>query len=103
MPAKGSHAAAAPAEGAAVARQTAKAAGLRYVTDRTPGIVRIGRGKQFSYIGPDRKPVRDAEVLTRIRSLVVPPAWTNVWICPFENGHMQVTARDARGRRCSTT
>jgi DNA topoisomerase I len=81
------------------AKETAKAAGLRYVTDRTPGIRRVARGKKFSYIRPDGRVVRDAEALTRIRSLVVPPAWTDVWICPFENGHIQVTARDARGRK----
>jgi DNA topoisomerase-1 len=91
-----------PAQGATAgddAKETAKAAGLRYATDRTPGIRRVARGKKFSYIGPDGRVVRDAEALTRIRSLVVPPAWTDVWICPFENGHIQVTARDARGRK----
>jgi len=85
------------ASGAEDAKETAKAAGLRYITDRTPGIRRVARGKKFSYVGPDGRVVRDAEALTRIRSLVVPPAWTDVWICPFENGHIQVTARDARG------
>jgi len=50
-------------------------------------------------VGPDGKRVRDAETLIRIRSLVVPPAWKDVWICPLENGHIQVTARDAKGRK----
>src|SRR5689334_12077872 len=78
---------------------TAKAAGLRYVKDRIAGIQRMRSGQTFRYVGPDGKAVRDAETLIRIRSLVVPPAWTDVWICPFENGHIQVTARDARGRK----
>ncbi len=78
---------------------SARAAGLRYVTDRMPGITRIPKGKKFAYVGPDGHPVRDAETLTRIRSLVIPPAWTQVWICPLASGHIQVTARDARGRK----
>jgi DNA topoisomerase-1 len=77
----------------------AKAAGLRYVTDSIPGIRRIGAGKKFAYVGPNGRRIRDAETLTRIRSLVVPPAWTNVWISPLEHSHIQVTARDARGRK----
>jgi DNA topoisomerase I len=77
----------------------AKAAGLRYVTDSIPGIRRIGAGKKFTYVGPNGRRIRDAETLARIRSLVVPPAWTNVWISPIEHGHIQVTARDARGRK----
>jgi DNA topoisomerase I len=87
------------ADAAEAAKQTARSAGLRYVCDRIPGIARVTVRKKFSYLGPDRKPVRDAETLIRIRGLVVPPAWTDVWICPFENGHIQVTARDARGRK----
>src|SRR5689334_10114277 len=78
---------------------TAKAAGLRYVKDRIAGIQRMRSGQTFRYVGPDGKAVRDAQTLARIRSLVVPPAWTDVWICPYENGHIQVTARDARGRK----
>jgi DNA topoisomerase-1 len=77
----------------------ARAAGLRYVTDRIAGIRRVRSGKTFRYVGPDGKPVREAETLVRIRSLVVPPAWTDVWICPYQDGHIQVTARDARGRK----
>jgi DNA topoisomerase I len=81
--------------------QSAKDAGLRYVTDAQPGILRKRRGKGFRYIGPDGKPVRDPEVLARIKSLVIPPAWTDVWICTNPRGHLQVTGRDARGRKQS--
>jgi DNA topoisomerase-1 len=78
---------------------TARAAGLRYVTDAKPGIRRRRAGRGFRYLGPDGKPVRKPEVLARIRSLVIPPAWTDVWICARENGHIQATGRDARGRK----
>jgi len=81
--------------------QSAKDAGLRYVTDTAPGIVRKRRRRGFSYIGPDGKPMRDPEVLTRIRSLVIPPAWTNVWICTNPKGHLQATGRDAKKRKQS--
>lgn len=79
--------------------QVAKTAGLRYVSDTMPGIRRKRAGKHFSYIGLDGKPIRDKDTLQRIRALVIPPAWTNVWICPKPNGHIQVTGRDARGRK----
>ena len=78
---------------------SARAAGLRYVTDATPGIRRQKRGSRFVYFGADGRAVRDATTLGRIRSLVIPPAWTHVWICPHPNGHLQVTARDVRGRK----
>src|SRR6201993_5277452 len=81
--------------------QSAKDAGLRYVTDAQPGILRKRRGRGFRYIGPDGKPVRDPEVLARIKSLVIPPAWTDVWICTNPRGHLQVTGRDAKGRKQS--
>jgi DNA topoisomerase-1 len=81
--------------------ESAKAARLRYVTDTRPGIRRKKKGKGFSYIGVDGKALRDKETLARIRSLVIPPAWTNVWICPIANGHLQATGRDARGRKQS--
>ncbi len=81
--------------------ESAKAAGLRYVTDARPGITRKRHGKSFSYIAPDGKVVRDKDTLARIRSLVIPPAWTVVWICPIFNGHLQATGRDARGRKQS--
>jgi DNA topoisomerase I len=78
---------------------SARAAGLRYVTDAMPGITRKRRGKGFAYVAPDGSTVRERDAIQRFRSLVIPPAWTNVWICPIENGHLQVTARDARGRK----
>jgi DNA topoisomerase-1 len=79
--------------------EVAKSAGLRYVSDTMPGIKRKRAGKHFSYIGLDGKPIRDPEVLRRIRSLAIPPAWTNVWISPKPDGHIQATGRDARGRK----
>lgn len=79
--------------------ETAKAAGLRYVTDALPGIRRKRVGKHFSYIGLDGKPIRDPAQLQRIKSLGIPPAWTNVWICTKVNGHIQATGRDAKGRK----
>ncbi|MBV9173027.1 MAG: DNA topoisomerase IB [Chloroflexi bacterium] len=78
---------------------SAEAAGLRYVNDETQGIRRRKAGKGFSYVGLDGKPVRDAETLWRIKHLAIPPAWTNVWICPDPDGHIQATGRDARGRK----
>jgi DNA topoisomerase I len=78
---------------------SAAAAGLRYVTDAMPGIRRQRHGRGFTYIGPDGEVIRSRESLHRFRSLVIPPAWTEVWICAHEDGHLQVTARDARGRK----
>ena len=63
------------------------------------GIRRHRHGRGFTYIGPDGEVIRARESLKRFRSLVIPPAWTEVWICPHEDGHLQVTARDARGRK----
>lgn len=77
----------------------ARSAGLRYVSDEQPGIRRRVRGKAVAYLSPDGSPVRDPETLRRIRSLVIPPAWTDVWICTNENGHIQAVGRDARGRK----
>jgi len=79
--------------------QSAKSAGLRYVTGEGPGIGRRRAGKGFVYIGVDGKPARNKATLERIRSLVIPPAWKNVWICPMENGHIQAVGRDAQGRK----
>ena len=79
--------------------QAAKEAGLSYVSDTMPGIERKRAGKHFSYIGLDGKPIHDQEVLRRIRSLAIPPAWTAVWICPYPNGHIQAIGRDKRGRK----
>jgi DNA topoisomerase-1 len=81
--------------------QSAKEAGLRYVSDTQPGIARKRNGKGFRYIDSAGLPVRDPEVLARIRSLVIPPAWIDVWICQNPKGHLQVTGRDARGRKQS--
>ena len=81
--------------------QAAKDAGLRYVSDATPGIARKRSGKGFRYVGPDGAAVRDAETLARIKSLVIPPAWKDVWICPSPKGHLQATGRDAKGRKQS--
>jgi DNA topoisomerase-1 len=78
---------------------SAQAAGLRYVSDAMPGIRRHRHGRGFTYIGPDGEVIRARESLKRFRSLVIPPAWTDVWICAYEDGHLQVTARDARGRK----
>jgi DNA topoisomerase-1 len=79
--------------------EAAQVAGLRYVADTTPGIRRVRAGKGFRYVGADGKPVRRAEDLKRIRSLVIPPAWTDVWICPAADGHLQATGIDSRGRK----
>ncbi len=75
------------------------AAGLRYTSDDGAGIRRRRAGKGFSYRDPKGKTIRDPETLQRIRSLAIPPAWTDVWICPSERGHIQATGRDARGRK----
>ena len=79
--------------------EAAEAAGFRYVTDNAPGIRRRRRGRGFAYTRPDGAPVRDPAELERIRKLVIPPRWTDVWICTSSSGHLQVTARDARGRK----
>ena len=79
--------------------ESAQAAGLRYVSDTQPGIRRKRAGKGFAYVGTDGKTIRDAKELSRIRSLAIPPAYTDVWICPSPNGHIQATGRDARGRK----
>ncbi len=81
--------------------ESAKAAGLRYVNDAKPGLKRLKRGKSFRYMTADGGAVRDAEVLGRIKSLVIPPAWTDVWISPWANGHLQATGRDVKGRKQS--
>lgn len=79
--------------------QSAQAAGLRYVNDDSPGIQRQPRGKGFVYIGVDGKQIRDRKEIQRIDSLAIPPAYQDVWICPHANGHIQATARDAKGRK----
>jgi DNA topoisomerase-1 len=78
----------------------AEAAGLTYVTDEEPGITRERQGEGFIYLQPaGRRPVRRESDLERIRKLAIPPAWTQVWICPDPNGHIQATGRDAKGRK----
>ena len=82
-------------------KESAQAAGLRYVTDAKPGIRRIRCGKGFRYTAPGGATIHDEETLGRIRALVIPPAWTGVWVCTIANGHLQATGRDARGRKQS--
>lgn len=79
--------------------ESARAAGLRYVSDLSPGIRRKKSGTGFSYVDPDGATISDAETIARIKSLAIPPAWTDVWICPNARGHIQATGRDARGRK----
>ncbi|HYD78915.1 MAG TPA: DNA topoisomerase IB [Paucimonas sp.] len=74
-------------------------AGLRHASDDIPGIRRLRRGSGFHYVDAQGNPVRDRATLERIQSLAVPPAWTDVWICPWANGHLQATGRDAKGRK----
>ena len=81
-------------------QKSARAAGLRYVCDqRTPGMHRLGKPKRFRYVDASGKRIADKAVLQRIYSLAIPPAWTDVWICPQADGHLQATGRDARGRK----
>ena len=77
----------------------ARSAGLRYVNDGEAGIVRVRRGKGFVYFDPNGKRVTDRGALDRIRHIVIPPAWTHVWICASPKGHIQATGRDAKGRK----
>ena len=79
--------------------RSARKVGLRYVSDARPGLHREPAGNGFRYTDARGQRVRDKETLARIKSLVIPPAWTDVWICAAHNGHIQVTARDARGRK----
>jgi DNA topoisomerase I len=79
--------------------ESAQEAGLRYVSDTMPGISRKRAGSGFTYIGPDGRRITNQKEIARIRSLAIPPAYTDVWICPDPNGHIQATGRDARGRK----
>lgn len=72
---------------------------LKYTCDNQPGLRRVGARTSFRYLHPDGRPLRDRGELARIRSLAIPPAWTDVWICPEPGGHLQATGRDARGRK----
>ena len=78
---------------------SARAAGLRYVSDQSPGLRRKRAGKGFTYVDSGGRTLRDAETIDRIKRLAVPPAWTDVWICPDPRGHLQATGRDVRGRK----
>src|SRR5581483_11575114 len=77
----------------------ARAARLRHVSDGVPGITRERAESGFDYRDRDGHLIRDYETLSRIKKLAIPPAWTAVWICPYPNGHIQATGRDARGRK----
>ncbi|MGH8101294.1 MAG: DNA topoisomerase IB [Chthoniobacterales bacterium] len=87
------------AESASDPVEAAEQAGLRYVSDDRAGYMRKPKGKQFEYFDTEGKPIRDDELLLRIKRLAIPPAWTDVWICPLPNGHIQATGRDARRRK----
>ena len=78
---------------------SARAAHLHYATDDGPGISRQRAGSGFIYRDAKSRRIRNAATLARIRALVIPPAWRSVWISPDPNGHLQVTGRDARGRK----
>ena len=80
-------------------KEAASAAGLLYVSDRSPGITRVRTPNGFGYRRPDGSKVADEETLTRIRKLAIPPAYEEVWICCRPNGHLQAVGRDARGRK----
>ena len=80
-------------------RRAAARAGLKYVTDGFAGISRRRSGGGWTYFAPNGTRIRDAEKRRRLNKLAIPPAWTDVWICPDPDGHIQATARDARGRK----
>jgi DNA topoisomerase-1 len=82
-----------------MAPRVASAAGLHYTLDERPGFTRAKAGQGFVYRDAQARVIRDAKVLARIRSLAIPPAWTDVWICPTPSGHLQATGRDSRGRK----
>jgi DNA topoisomerase I len=80
-------------------KEAAEEAGLRYVSDDQPGYTRKARNGDFDYFDTDGKQIRDEQRLLRIKRLAIPPAYTDVWICPSANGHIQATGRDARRRK----
>ncbi len=86
---------AAPDAGVAAARE----ASLRYVSDAKPGLRRVAAKAGFRYLNAEGKAIRDRETLARIRALAIPPAYRDVWICPFADGHLQAIGRDDRGRK----
>jgi DNA topoisomerase-1 len=79
--------------------ESAEVAGLRYVSDEMPGISRRRAGKGFTYINAQGETIKDEKVLNRIKALAIPPAYKNVWICPYQNGHLQAVGFDERGRK----
>src|SRR5262245_52004712 len=79
--------------------QSAKSAGLRYVADSRPGLRRLRASRAFRYLGLNGRNLTDAKTLKRIQALAIPPAWTDVWICPHANGHLQATGHDTKGRK----
>lgn len=79
--------------------ESARIAGLRYVRDTDPGIRRTRSGDGFTYVAPDSRTIHHRATLDRIRSLAIPPAYTDVWICPDPLGHIQATGLDARRRK----
>ena len=79
--------------------EAAKEAGLTYVSDESSGIQRKKSGGGFIYVNARGKTIHDRHMLNRIRHLAIPPAWTDVWICPSDRGHIQAVGRDARGRK----
>src|SRR5919204_5464461 len=84
---------------ALLAPRAAEVAGLRYVNGTGAGIRRVRAGNAFRYLGPEGRTIRSRATLARIRALAIPPAWTDVWICPHEDGHLQAWGRDARRRK----
>jgi len=83
----------------AEAMDAAEGAGLRYISDDRPGYTRKAKGDDFEWFDADGKPIRDEQRLLRIKRLAIPPAWTDVWVCPAPNCHLQATGRDARRRK----
>ncbi|MEO6995962.1 MAG: DNA topoisomerase IB, partial [Lacunisphaera sp.] len=81
------------------AKNAAKDAGLRYISDKTPGWRRVASGRNFRFIDQRGKAIRNKKEIARVQRLAIPPAWTDVWICPSDKGHIQATGRDARGRK----
>src|SRR6185437_865982 len=80
-------------------KDAAEFAGLRYVSDVRAGVKRKKAGAGFTYIRADGSRLTEQDVLRRIKSLAIPPAWSDVWICPFADGHIQATGRDVNGRK----
>src|SRR4051812_47005857 len=81
------------------AEELARIAKLRYILDEEPGFSRALNGKGFLYYNGQGSRLRDRRHIARIETLAIPPAWTEVWICRYANGHLQATGHDARGRK----